>query len=290
MTLRQIFAAFGVEAERIRLLKRGVNSHWLAVAGRQRFVLRRYGADPDADSIAGELSLARRLAAAGLPVNAPLSEARAFGGDLYALFPYLPGRSLRMNHDGDYRRLGRTLAEFHEVAGAIDDLGQRPDWRGYVETAMPAGGLAERRRMLALLRVADPAFADEVARVSDMAAESLSCLAYLPRRTIHGDFSPWNLRFVGGQLSGIFDFDLCHLDILAADVAFARRGYHDAVVEGYLQRRPLSDAELDGLHVLWLAAGLDYVWRNLAKGGLELAGLEFTRAQFAKTRPYAGRR
>jgi hypothetical protein len=62
------------------------------------------------------------------------------------------------------------------------------------------------------------------------------------------------------------------------------------VVEGYLERRPLSDAELDGLHVLWLAAGLDYVWRSLAKGGLELAGLEFTRGQFAKTRPYAGRR
>jgi Ser/Thr protein kinase RdoA (MazF antagonist) len=290
MTLRDIFAAFGVEAERIRLLKRGLNSHWLGVSGQKRFVLRRYGADRSMDSVAWELSLTRRLAAAGLPVNAPLARARTFDGALYALFPFLPGRGLRFPHDREYRVLGRTLAEFHEMAGAIGDLGQRPDWRGYVESALPPGGLAERSELLARLRSADPGFADQVAEISDLAAERLPRLAHLPHHPIHGDFSPWNLRFVRGQLTGIFDFDLCHLDIPAADVAFARRGYHDAVVEGYLERRTLSDAEIDALHVLWLAAGLDYVWRSLAKGGLAQAGLEFTRAQFAKTRPYAGRR
>lgn len=131
---------------------------------------------------------------------------------------------------------------------------------------MPPGGREERDRMLAVLKRADPVFAGEVARISDMAAERLSGLRSLPRRPIHGDFSPWNVRFTGGKLTGLFDFDLCHLDILAADLAFARRGYHDAVVEGYLQRRALSDAEIEALHVLWLATGLDYLWRHLAKG------------------------
>lgn len=290
MTLRQVFAAFGVEAERIRLLKRGVNSHWLGVAGQKRFVLRRYGADREMAAIAWELSLSHRLAAAGLPVNGPLAQTQTIDGALYALFPFLPGRSLRWPHDGDYRLLGRTLADLHDVAEGLDDLGQRPGWRPFVETVHPPGDPAEQQDLLDRLAARDPAFAEQVARVRAEAAPHLAPLTGLSQRPIHGDFSAWNVRFAKGRLTGIFDFDLSHLDILAADVAFARRGYHDAVVEGYLERRPLSAAELDGLHALWLATGLDYVWRNLARGELSQSVIDYTRSQFDKTRPYAGRR
>ena len=42
-----------------------------------------------------------------------------------------------------------------------------------------------------------------------------------------GDFAPWNLRFQGGRLSGILDFELAHWDHRIADFALAWRGKYD---------------------------------------------------------------
>ena len=48
------------------------------------------------------------------------------------------------------------------------------------------------------------------------------------------------------------------------DVASARRGYHDAVVEGYLRVRQLEKSELDLLDVFWTAMVLETVWQVLS--------------------------
>ena len=111
-------------------------------------------------------------------------------------------------------------------------------------------------------------------------------LAGLPQMAVHGDFSPWNLLFRGGALSGILDFELAHLDVAAADVAFARRGSHDAVVEGYLERRALGEAELAALDGLWTGAVLQGVWQVLASDRPDPALLEWNLQQLGKTRPW----
>jgi Ser/Thr protein kinase RdoA (MazF antagonist) len=111
-----------------------------------------------------------------------------------------------------------------------------------------------------------------------------------PRRIVHGDFSPWNIRVRGGRLAGVIDFDLAHLDVRAADVAWARRGYHDGVVHGYLKRAPLIDAELANLDALWTGGSLGSVWRvlvsRLAEGRLTTHGFDWNLEQLGKTRPY----
>lgn len=116
-------------------------------------------------------------------------------------------------------------------------------------------------------------------------------LAGLPLRLVHGDFSTWNIKLAGGRLIGLFDFDGAHVDIRAADVAFARRGYHDAVVDGYRRVAPLSDAELDALDGLWLGGILRGLWRVLegrvAAGEADLMyGMGWHLEQLDKTRPY----
>lgn len=60
---------------------------------------------------------------------------------------------------------------------------------------------------------------------------------------IHGDFAPWNLRYTGGQLSGVFDFDVAHLDLRVAEFALSWRGKHDGVLSGYEAAEPLEDVE-----------------------------------------------
>ncbi len=74
-------------------------------------------------------------------------------------------------------------------------------------------------------------------------------------------------------------------------MAAARRGYHDAVVEGYRRVTPLSDAELDALDGLWLGGILGGLWRvledRLAAGDADLMhGLGWHLEQLDKTRAY----
>jgi Ser/Thr protein kinase RdoA (MazF antagonist) len=90
---------------------------------------------------------------------------------------------------------------------------------------------------------------------ADRVAELLSELRAdtLPAIVIHGDFAPWNLRFHRGKLSGIFDFDLSHLNHRVADFALSWRGMHDEVVHGYMEIDQLSEIELELITPVWWA-------------------------------------
>jgi Ser/Thr protein kinase RdoA (MazF antagonist) len=74
---------------------------------------------------------------------------------------------------------------------------------------------------------------------------------------VHGDFAPWNLRFAGGTLSGILDFDLVRLDLRVADFALAWRGRHAEVLRGYEEVSPLAPVERElivPVYWAWLIA------------------------------------
>ncbi|HYD46603.1 MAG TPA: phosphotransferase, partial [Phenylobacterium sp.] len=237
-----------MNADRIRLIKHGHNSHWLVAASGTRLVLRRYGkgARWAPDGVAWELELVRRLAEAGYPAAAPLAGPLTVEGDVYVLFPFVSGRALRPG-DAGYRELGRRLAELHDVVLAHVRMDQRPERRSLTAAAAPPEGGPGREELLARLARLDAGLAARVDATSAAIAPRLQALADLPQHPVHGDFAPWNLRMSGGRMVGVFDFDDARLDILAADVAHARRGYHDPVVDGYLQRRSLSAGELAGL-------------------------------------------
>jgi Ser/Thr protein kinase RdoA (MazF antagonist) len=294
--LADIVRAFGVEPDAIRLISRRQNTHWRVRAGAERFVLRKFGVwAATAGDVAWELRAVEQLADAGVPVARPLGPPRQIDGASWLLMPWLEGR--RMRHpptsDGDYERLGGFLADMHAATRHLAPPAQRPEWTSCVDGAFPlAGGVDRRAELLAELAKVDATMA---ARFGDAAAalearDLPSAFAGYPRRLVHGDFAPWNIRLRGGRLSGVFDFDLAHLDVRAADVAWARRGYHDGVVRGYLKRAALSEVELANLDALWLGGSLRVVWRvlenRLAEGRITTHGFEWNLEQLGKTRPY----
>ncbi|HEY3799477.1 MAG TPA: phosphotransferase [Caulobacteraceae bacterium] len=297
--LADIVRAFGLEAGDIRRAGGRHNVHWRVRVGDRRYALRRCGVWSETPGdIAWEIGAVHALAAVGVPVPAPVVGPREVGGATWLLMPWLEGRALRFpqTSETDYERLGAHLAGFHAASADLPALAQRPHWTANVDGALPREGGAERRaQLLAALGEAD---ADMAARLADAAAELdardlPAVFARYPRRLVHGDFSPWNIRVRRGALVGVFDFDLAHVDVRAADVAYGRRGSHDAVVRGYLKRAPLSDAEFANLDALWLGGVLQGVWRvledRLGRGerGADLAfGLDWNLAQLTKTRPY----
>jgi Ser/Thr protein kinase RdoA (MazF antagonist) len=220
------------------------------------------------------------------------------GGEIWLMMPWLGGRVLRHPpvSDAEFRRLGALLAEHHLATAAMATPAQRPGWGESARGAAPqVGGAARRGELLNALAAVDP---DAATRFRD-AAEALeardlpSRLADCALRLVHGDFSTWNIKLAGGRLIGLFDFDCAHVDVRAYDVAAARRGYHDRVVEGYLSMAPLSGAELEALDGLWLGGILSGLWRvledRIAKGEADLMyGLAWHLEQLDKTRPYRG--
>jgi Ser/Thr protein kinase RdoA (MazF antagonist) len=294
--LRTVLAAFGVAPDAVRLIQHRQNSHWRIRAGGRRYVLRRFGAWSDLKGdIAWELEIVRRLADCGLPVARPLGPPKTVGGDHYLLMPWLGGRRLAPTptSDADYRRLGALLADFHAATKGLPVPGQRPGWQSLVDAATPvAGGPPRRTLLLAQLARTEPAMAEAFAAAAEaMEARDLpAAFAGAPRIVVHADFQPWNLRLMRGRLSALFDFELTHVDVRAADVALARRGWHDPVVEGYLTRGALSDVEIGALDALWLGSVLHGVWtvleRRLAGASIDEDDLKWNLEQLGKTRPY----
>jgi Ser/Thr protein kinase RdoA (MazF antagonist) len=242
-----------------------------------------------------EVAAVEAYAAAGAPVSRPIAPPQWVDGEVWLMMPWLAGRALRHPpvSEAEYRRLGVLLAEHHIATAGMPVLSQRPNFGEYARGATPEiGGPARRDELLAALARVEP----DAARRFRAAAEALVArdlpaqLAGLPLRLVHGDFSTWNIKMAAGRLIGLLDFDGAHVDIRAVDVAFARRGYHDAVVDGYLSVAALSDAELDALGDLWLGGMLCGLWRvleNRVAEGSDLAyGLGWHLEQLDKTLPY----
>ncbi|HEY3887394.1 MAG TPA: phosphotransferase [Caulobacteraceae bacterium] len=295
-TLANIVRAFGVEPDSIRQIARRQNVHWAVRAGDARYVLRRYGAETPGDA-AWEIDSIERLAKAGVPVPRVVGGLREIEGARYILMPWLGRR--RLAHppvsDTAYERLGSFLADFHSATSHLPEPPQRPKWTSNVDGAFPrTGGATRRAELLAALAEVDATMARRLAdAAATLEARDLPrVFAGYPRRLVHGDFAPWNIRVHGQGITGVIDFDLAHVDVRAADIAMARRGSHDGVVRGYLKRATLTDVEIDSLDALWTGGSLCGVWSvlesRLAAGRVTTQGLEWNVEQLGKTRPYRG--
>lgn len=296
---REALRAFGLAPQALRRISSRANVHWRLRAGGEIFVLRRFADGPFAEaSAAWEHQLVMDLRAAGCPAPEALDAPRLIGDGLWLLMRHIEGRvaARRRADDAGYRALGRRLAEQHAIFERLPARPQRPGWSSFTEAALPTPGpdSVDRATLLADLRVAAPAAARalEPALAAYEARGLPAVFAGAPRIAVHSDFAPWNLILRGGALSGLVDFEAAHLDVAAADVAMSRRGYHDAVVEGYLQRRALSTADLQALDALWTGSLLYGLWWMLAAwrrdGAARPAELDWHLEQLTKTRPYQG--
>lgn len=298
-TLAEIVRGFGLQPDAIRFAGKRSNAHWRVRAGADVFALRRFGAwgRTTPGDVAWEIAAVEAYAGAGAPVPRPIAPPRLVEGEVYLMMPWLGGRVLGRPpvSEATYRRLGALLAVHHLASARMATPAQRPAWREWAKGATPEiGGAARRDELLAALAAVDRSAAEPLRAAAEaLAARDLpGRLADQPLRLVDGDFCPWNVKVARGRLTGLFDFDGAHVDIRAVDVAAARRGYHDAVVEGYLSVAPLSDAELAALDGLWLGGALAGLWRMLESRIAEASdltyGLGWVLDQLEKTRPYRG--
>lgn len=299
-TLRRL----GIEARRFRLLHRRADTHWLVhgEAPFQRVIVRqfhpRYGGPSGSESRQWEQTLADTLARSGWPVPRLLKPHQLVDGRWYGIYEVRQGKPVSKDEQG-YFWLGQQLARLHLTMESIDLderlTRQRPGWGSSTEGDRPRFGLGDAQDLIGLLETIDSNLAARLAQESDRLrlAVAVMNLTALPLGPIHGDFVPWNLRQLDGRISALYDFDMSHLDCQLADLAAARRGHHDRVVDGYASVKPLSDEAVDALPVLWRGAVLSVFWENLAHAAAEPdspsskpGAYDWARAQLEKIHPY----
>ncbi|MDP9765668.1 phosphotransferase enzyme family protein [Deinococcus enclensis] len=234
-----------------------VNRHWRVTCGGAPLVLRRWGAGW-AD-VEYERALRAQVAALGWPAARDVSEVVESGGALWSLAEWRPGKP-RGRSPAEARARGRLMADFHEATRSLP-LGPRPGWRD-----TPAI-LADP----ALDRAFGQAAPDEARLLLWHLHRARALLAQvdtagLPQQPVHGDFTPWNLLYRGGRLSGVLDFELGRPAWRVAEFALAWRGEHDEVLRGYAEVSPLSEAEWALITPVWWALLLEGAFRDLRAG------------------------
>jgi Ser/Thr protein kinase RdoA (MazF antagonist) len=259
--LETVLEQFGVQL--IADLGGRQNWHWLVERGGERFALRR-SAQPR-DEIAYEIRLLAAVAALGWPV-APVIDGPIVVGDAHwTLAPFLAGEPPPDKYSPREQQVrGRLMAEFHADLAQLERFGQRGVWRR-CEEILADGEIDRFLAQHAQRRLAD-------ARILQWhlqrARERLSSLA-LPARApivIHGDFTPWNLRFQGEHLSAILDFEMARVDYRIAEFALAWRGRYDDVVHAYNAIAPLDPEEWALLTPLWWAFLIEEAYRMIRSG------------------------
>lgn len=265
----EVLAQFGIQL--VVPLGGRLNQHWLVEAGRERWVLRRWWrsmASIDWASINYEVRLVAHLAALGWPVAPTVVGPMEIAGDAWSLAPFLSGDlPSAVDPHGEtegQRARGRLLAQFHEDLAQLPEMGQRTGWRRCEEIlADPA--------LDAVLTENEPAYPEGVCILRwhlERARERIAGLP-LPSRpgiVVHGDFTPWNLRFTDGRLSGILDFELSHWDHRVGDFALSWRGEYDEFIHGYAEVSPIEPEEWELITPLWWAQLIEGANRDLLNG------------------------
>jgi len=257
----EVLTQFGVQL--IAPLGGRVNQHWLVEAQGEQFVLRHWGQSPLINdtslnwaSINYEVRLVACLAELGWSVAPTVARPIEMGGQIWSLAPFLNGDiPIPANpiHGGreEQRARGHLLAEFHAGLAQVPNLGQRPGWRRCEEVlADPTLDTvlnANEQQRSEEVRVLRWHLERARERIAELQPENW------PGTVVHGDFTPWNQRFIDGRLSGILDFELSHWDHRVGDFALSWRGKYDDVVLGYDEVAPLTPEEWALITPLWWA-------------------------------------
>jgi homoserine kinase type II len=280
----EVLNAFGLAGATTCLFADGnVNLNWRVDADHRTVVVRRCGVPRGLASIAWEQQLMTFAGAKGWPV--PLAEPAAAGGHAieynggwWTCHQFLPGEAQSMDTPAARHIQGRLLGRLHKDLGSFDGGGQRPGfgktWE--LDVIVEPAGAGTFNALLAAFGREYPDLAGSIRRQRYRNLRELARLHYpdLADHPIHGDVSPRNLLFEGGQLTGLLDFDFARQDAWLCDIAPLLMPFQPleprlaaSLLDGYQSVRQLTEAEwgllpsLVRASLLWWVALLLVKWR-----------------------------
>lgn len=246
------------------------NTNYLIRTETGPFILTLYEKRVDRDDLPFFLGLMQHLSARGVPCPTPVPTRDGallaeLAGRPAAIITFLEGMWRRRPEAYHCAALGRALATLH--AAAADFTMTRENTLGVgAWRALFAESADQASQVL-------PGLAEEVAHGLDRIEARWP--GALPVGTIHADLFPDNVFFLGRELSGLIDFYFACTDALAYDVAICLNAWcfepdlsfnvtkARALLSGYSQVRPFTDAEFDALPLLAEGAAMRFLLTRL---------------------------
>ena len=257
------------------------NSNYLLVTEKGQFILTLYEKRVDPADLPFFLGLMEHLASRGLRCPLPVHDREGkalnrLAGRPAAIVTFLAGLWVRRAKAEHCAAVGGALARLHlagegfalKRANALSVAAWRPLYDscgGRADDVLPGLG-AEIEKELGFLEKSWP--------------------TGLPEGVIHADLFQDNVFFLAGKLSGLIDFYFACNDGLAYDVAICLNAWcfevdgslnvtkARALLSGYRQARPLSEAEIAALPVLARGSALRFLltrlydWLTVPEGAL----------------------
>ena len=275
-TAKEVLTLLDVRLRRVTTLKDlpRENGSWLVdTLDGERVVLRRYHDQSTAEDLAYEHAVLRHLSKADWVVPAPIGDLLRHEGLLYCLTRYVPGAAVRGEPPEQRRRRGRDLARLDVALRELNErLGQRPGWRTqHTDTSVHAD--IDWRACLDGFAAEEPRLAEWATEAAAEARAALAAIGAeaLPLTIVHGDFAEWNVHYIDGQLTGVVDFGLTHLDSRPYELAIARTYRSPATIDAYAEELarsgwPLSALEREAIGPVNHAFRVDMVAWQLHQG------------------------
>lgn len=237
-----------------------LNKHWLVDVCGHKLVLRRWAADRE--DAGYERDLRQAIRASGWPVAREVTALTEVAGGLWSLAEFLPGEPHpEKNSAAELSLRGRLMAEFHQVTASLNP-GRRKHWR------LPDEILSDDRLEQVFEHCPDVRLRRLLLWHLQRGRQLAAGLPWseLSLQLIHGDFTPWNLLYREGRLSGLLDCEMSRPEYRISEFALSWRGRYDALIHAYHAVSPLSAPEWNMLTPAWWALLLEGAYRNLVSG------------------------
>jgi homoserine kinase type II len=240
------------------------NTNYFVTTSQGRYVLTLFERLPAAE-LPFYLELMAHLARHGIPCPAPIADLTdrylsALNGKPATLVTRLAGTSLENPGAAECAELGSLLARMHLAGRSYGSYLENPRGPKWWRSAA-----AELRPMLDAARAA--------LLEGELRFQAQHRFAELPRGAVHADLFRDNALFLGGRISGVFDFYFAGVDCFAYDLAVCAndwclvdaerdRRLHEAktlaLLGAYHAIRPLEAAERAAWPVMLRAAALRF--------------------------------
>ncbi len=198
----------------------------------QYFLKQRSPRYSDPPRLSYDHSLLRHLARAGLPVVLAIKtpDGRRWvgaGEQVYEIYPWVEGDALDPTSREQLSAAGELLARLHQATEGFQPAG-RKDLPRLFDPADRLPELAEARELLADGVSPGEASPEEAGRILDrLEAEARGVLERvpderywaLPPAIVHGDYHAANVKYRGGEIVGLFDWDWASRQARLKDVA-----------------------------------------------------------------------
>jgi len=243
------------------------NSNYLVETTADRFILTLYEERTSTDDLPFFLDMLDHLAADGNPVPRALPDRdgvaiQQLAGRSACLIEFLTGVSVSHPTAAQAFAAGAAMGQMHTSLAGFDQIRPNPlgadTWRPFLE------------RCGRDIDTIEPGLFDRTeAALTAVLAE---WPRDLPMAAIHSDLFPDNVLMLGDRVTGVIDFYFACTDIRAYDLAVMHTSWafdgdgenYDpaigkALIEGYVSRFPLSDAERAALPILARGACLRFL-------------------------------